>query len=157
MTHFTKIFALSFLCFTFFLSCKKIQSDKILEHKIKAIVTENTDSVLDLESITDFDWDNVLILGPYSNPETVERNLGIDLSSIMHTGIEIRDDINQLVFLKKNAIVRMVEYPRYPAGDFIVNTNTNLLLTPKSRSKFKIETTNDKSAEGNNWIVLVQQ
>lgn len=156
MAHITKIFSLAFLCFTFFLSCKKIQSDKILEHKIKAIVTENKDSVLDLETITDFDWENVLILGPYSNPEMVERNLGIDLSSIMHSGIESRDDINQIVFLKKNAIVRMVEYPRYPS-DFILNANTNLLLMPKRKSKFKIVTTDEKSTEEDNLIVLVPQ
>lgn len=154
MTHLTKTFSLTFLCFILFLGCKKLESDKVLEHKIKQAVTKGKPTVLDLNAITDFEWNEILILTPYTNPKEIENNLGIDLSSIKHSGIQSRDDINLILFLKDKDVVRMVEYPRYP-GDFKLKTNWQLI--PKSRSKFRIVTTNEKTSEGYDWIVLEKQ
>ena len=52
--------------------------------------------------------------------EKVGEKHNIDLKSIEHFGIESRDDINLIVFIKNNSPIRVIEYPRYP-GDFSNN------------------------------------
>lgn len=57
------------------LSCnQKLESDQFLENSIREKVLSG-DKTIDLNEIADFNWDSLIILTPYSNPEILRKNL----------------------------------------------------------------------------------
>jgi hypothetical protein len=126
-----------------------LNSDKKTENNIKTAVTSGQQT-LELKTITDFTWDSLLILIPYSNYDKIEKDLNINLSKIKHTNIESRDDINQLIFFKNNEPVDMVEYPRYP-GDF---SNNKVEFIQRDNAIFDIIVTTQKNIGGDLFIEL---
>ena len=92
-----------FLAIFLFLSCvQNNTSHKILndtEHLevLKKEIISGKDTIR-FEDIMNFEWESVIILTPYSRVEKVEKEYNIDLSSIEHFMIEIREDINLIVF-----------------------------------------------------------
>ncbi len=88
---------------TFFLtlfSCQQLNqlnSDNSLTEKIES---EFKSKNIDLTNLNDFDWENLLILGPYSLIDNIEKELNLNLENIRENGIEYDDSINLLVFLK---------------------------------------------------------
>ena len=119
---------------TFFLtlfSCQylnQLNSDNSLTEKIESeFKSEN----IDLSNLNDFDWENLLILGPYSSIDNIEKELNLNLENIRENGIEYDDSINLLVFLKNGKSVKISEVSR-GVGDF---SNLRILIT-KDRAKF---------------------
>jgi hypothetical protein len=106
--------------------------------------------LLNISESTDFGWDSLLILTPYSQPENIEQRFKIDLSKTKHSNIEMRDDINQLIFFGGGKPVRMIEYPRYP-GDFADN---KVEFVKRNDAIFEVLVTNEKTSDGNKWIKL---
>ncbi len=90
---------------------------------------------VDFTNLNTFEWDNLLILTPYSNLDNVEKRYKINLSNVSKT-IESDDNINTIVFLSKNKAVKYVELRR-KYGDF-KNING---LTKKKESIFIYEKT----------------
>ncbi len=107
---------------------------------------------LNLSKLTDFDWDSLLILPPYTSEERIEHKLNVNLSSVKNVGISSRDDIDLLVFFKEKRAIRMVEYLRYP-GDF---KQKEVKFISKKDAIFNVEVTGMTTAEGNKWIELTQ-
>ena len=149
-----KYFMISFLFILSNFGCKNISSnpDKKLEIAIHEIIKSDT-KVLDLNKVTDFEWDTLLILHPYSTLHQVEKKLNIDLSQIKQTAIESRDDISVLIFYHNRKITKIVEYPRYP-GDFAEN---KIEFIPRKQAIFNVITTTQRNLGGDIYIKLIKK
>ncbi len=100
-------------------SCRylsQLNSDKELTKNIEKKIKENPKKI-DLTEIENFDYDQLLILEPYSNIEKIEYELKIDLSNISENPIHSLDGINLIVLLKKNKSIKISELNR-ANGDF---------------------------------------
>lgn len=110
---------LSILLTTNLYSCQylsQLNSDKELTKTIETKIKENPKKI-DLTEIENFDYDQLLILEPYSNIEKIENELKIDLYNISENPIQSIDGINLIVLLKKNKSVKISELKR-ANGDF---------------------------------------
>lgn len=96
-----------------------------------------------MTKLNSFEWNELLILGPYSVIDNVEKELNLNLENIRENGIEYNDSINLLIFLKDGKSVKISEVSR-GIGDF-----TNLTqIVEKSKAKFvKTENGHNKLAE----------
>ena len=71
---------------------------------------------VDFKKIADFEWERLLIVGPYSNISRVLTEEGLNWQRPV-IQIESSDDITLLMFAKKNNVVAFAHYPR-GKGDF---------------------------------------
>lgn len=94
----------------------QLNSDKELTKTIETKIKENPKKI-DLTEIENFDYDQLLILEPYSNIEKIQNELKIDLSNVSENPIHSLDGINLIVLLKKNKSVKISELKR-ANGDF---------------------------------------
>ena len=97
-----------FIFITTLSSCNyffQLNSDKDLTDKINSeFLKEN--KPIDLTKITDFEWDNYIILMPYSSPERVEKKYNLDLSNI--SKYETIDDSKTiLVFIRNKKSIKI--------------------------------------------------
>lgn len=107
-----------------------LNSDNALTEKIESEFKSESE-IIDLNSLNDFEWDNLLILGPYSVIESVEKELNLDLENLKENRIEYDDSIHILVFLKNGKSIKVSEVSR-KIGDF---SNLNYLIK-KGNAKF---------------------
>ncbi|WP_435261832.1 hypothetical protein [Tenacibaculum sp. nBUS_03] len=107
-----------------------MNSDNSLTEKIKTKLKSNSE-ITDLTELNNFEWNELLILGPYSVIENIEKELNVDLENIKENGIEYSDSINLLVFLKDGKSVKISEVSR-EVGDF---SNSQFLIK-KENTKF---------------------
>ena len=96
----THLFFLIFSCQYFF----QLENDKNLAEKFKKEIYKENNNVY-FSSLTNFDWDSLIILGPYSSIEDVEKEFKLDLTNIKQNGITYSDFYNLIVFLKNNYII----------------------------------------------------
>ena len=70
-----------------------------------------------------------------------------------HSRIDLRKDINQIVFSEDNKIIKMIEFPR-SSGDFETARQSELLT--RANANFKIFATNPPQTTPNSkpWIIL---
>lgn len=136
-----KIIGIVLIILTLFLCSCQLRSDKILSEKVEVKFKAEAESI-DLSKLSDFEWDNILILGPYSNIERIENELKLDLSNIKENRIQYNDPFNLIVFLDDNESVKIIELRR-TIGDF---KNTNELI-PKDKAKFVKTTSGIKLIE----------
>lgn len=124
---------------------------KIIENEILLKLNKDLETkTIDFDTLTHFDWDNMVILPPYSIPDSVGKRLGFSGKVLEKTGINYRDEINVLVFLNIDKVVRIVEYPRFP-GDFSEN---EIIRIRRENAKFEIIETNQKNVLGDTWILV---
>lgn len=107
-----------------------LNSDNVLTEKIVSEFKSNS-KIIDLNYLNDFEWENLLILEPYSVIESVEKELNLDLENIRENRIEYDDSIHLLVFLKNGKSIKVSEVSR-KIGDF---SNLNYLIK-KGNAKF---------------------
>ena len=91
-----------FILILSFTSCNsffQLNSDKELTEKINSEYLKEKKPI-DLTKITDFEWDNYIVIGPYKIREEVEKKYNIDLSNI--SKYETADDSKNLLVLIKN-------------------------------------------------------
>ncbi len=109
-----------------------LTSDNTLTEKIEA---ELKSEKIDLSKLNSFEWNELLILGPYSVIDNVEKELNLDLDldldNIRENGILYSDSINLLIFLKDRKSIKTYEISR-GIGDF---TNLNQIIK-KNKAKF---------------------
>ena len=145
-----RIFTILFLWTLTLQSCIDMPSDKALDSWMKTKILSGADRLI-MKEITDFKWDSLLILRPYSMPDRTEDDLDINLSMIKYTGIDFGDNTNVLVYLYQGEVVNMVDFDRYP-GDFSKNDPE---LISKSKAVFEITITGQKNINGDKWIEIV--
>jgi hypothetical protein len=139
-----KLIGIGIIFLTLF-SCQylnTLSSDKTLTEKIEAKFNSNSE-IVDLTELNSFEWNELLILGPYSIIDNVEKEQNLDLENIRKNGMEYNDSVNLLIFLKNGKSVKISEVSR-GIGDF-----TNLgKIVEKSKTKFiKTEDGQNKLAE----------
>ena len=106
---------ISLLTLMILTSCQ-LNSDKELTKILETQIKENSKN-LDLSKIEALDYDELIILEPYSNIEKIQTELNLDLSNISKNQIYHSDFINLVVFLKKNKSIKISELDRN-IGDF---------------------------------------
>ncbi len=62
-----------------------------------------------LSDVTDFNWDELIILGSYSNIEEIEKEFNLNLTNIKQNGINYSDYYDLVIFLGNNESVEIVE------------------------------------------------
>jgi len=134
------------------LLCKEITSDQQIESNLKSKILSG-DKELVMSELTNFKWDSLLILTPYSRPDKIEDQFHVDLSSVKHSEIEHSDSFNQLIFLYQGKVVNMVEHDRYP-GDFSKN---EIEMIARSKAAFSINLTEEKTTDGKQWIEIIRE
>lgn len=127
-----KLIKIGIIFLTLF-SCQytnQLNSDNSLTQKIESEF-KSASEIIDLSNLSEFDWDNLLIIGPYSVIENIEKELNLNLKNIRENKIEFDDSINLLVFLKKGKSIKISEVSR-GIGDFSNLRN----LIKKKNAKF---------------------
>lgn len=97
-----------FICITSFTACDtffQLNPDKELAEKIKLEYVREKKPV-DLMKVTNFDWDNYLLMFAYEVPEQVGKNYKVDLSNISEY-ITADESKYILVFLKNKKAVKI--------------------------------------------------
>ena len=96
---------------TTFTSCVlffQLHSDKELTEKINSEYVKEKKPI-DLIKLTNFDWDNYIVIGCYQNVEQVGEKYKIDLSNISENGISSSDWFILLVFIKDKKSIKICE------------------------------------------------
>ena len=125
------------IIFSSLFSCEylnQLSSDNSLTEKIESEFKSELE-IIDLKNLNEFDWDNLLILGPYSVVDNIEKELNLNLENIRENGIEYDDSINLLVFLKNGKSIKISEVSR-GIGDF---SNLRNLISKESAEFIKTE------------------
>lgn len=113
-----KLFGIAIILLSI-VSCEylfQLENDEILKEKIERELNSKSSKV-DLAKVTDFEWDTLIILGPYSQVQKIEEELNLNLSNIRQNGIEYSDSYNLIVFLKDKKSVNIVELGRAMSPD----------------------------------------
>ena len=88
-----------------------LKNDEKLAKKIeKELNSEN--GAIDFAKMTDFDWDSLIILGPYTTIENIEKEFDLKLANIRQNGIHYSDYYDLVVFIKGKKSVKIVELKR---------------------------------------------
>ena len=91
-----------------FTSCNfffQLSSDKELSEKINAEYLKEKKPI-DLTKVTDFEWDNYIVINPYQIPKEVGKKYNIDLSNISE--YETVDDPKiTLVFIRNKKSIKI--------------------------------------------------
>ena len=86
----------------------QLRSDKDLTEKINLEYLKEKKPV-DLTKLTNFDWDNYIVIDCYQNVEKVEKKYNIDLSNISENGISSSDWFVVLVFIKDKKSIKICQ------------------------------------------------
>lgn len=104
--------------------CNQRNTD--LEGSINSIVEDESKSEINIQSLTDIDWDKAFLFTPYSTAEEVEEQLETKFND--KSNIDYRDDIYLLVFLYEDEVVQYVEMKRQ-GSDFSIGEKDYLTLS----------------------------
>ncbi|WP_396153459.1 hypothetical protein [Flavobacterium sp.] len=63
---------------------------------------------IDLNNLTDFEWDSYFIIYPYSIPEEIEKKYKIDLSNLSEY-VAVDDSKRVLVFIKNKKSIKICQ------------------------------------------------
>jgi hypothetical protein len=96
-----------------------------------------------------FQWDRVHVFAPYSDKQSVEKELGFRWSGFSRTTIEVLDGVALVVFVRNGKVVHWYEHPR-GKGDLAYLDNNKGYA--RSESKFRIE--GRKQSDGSVWVEL---
>jgi len=116
----------------FLISCQysfQLKNDVFLTEKIESVLKFDNGKI-DFSQLNDFEWDNLIILGPYSTIEEIGEKLNLNLKNISKNGIKYSDYYDLIVFLKNNKSVKIVELKKamQPIRT-IINKEKSLFVT----------------------------
>ncbi len=140
------------IIFSTLISCEylnQLSSDNSLTEKIETEFKSESE-IIDLKNLNEFDWDNLLILGPYSVVDNIEKELNLDLENIRENGIEYDDSINLLVFIKNGKSIKISEVSR-GIGDF---SNLGYLIKKENTKFIRTENGTNVLAENLNGKIM---
>lgn len=112
---------------------------------------DNWNGVLDLGSVTSFDWERVCIFPPYTNEQKINERLGFIWERAASTGIESDDSICLFVFMKDGQVVLHSMFSRSD-GDFS-GLGEGGVCVSRAKALFGIRT-QDSGRPGEPWINL---
>lgn len=98
-------------------SCQQTEqmySDRELTQVLEKKFGTNSDAV-DLTGIDYFEWDQLVILPPYSDVRELGKELDLNFKIINQNFIKLSDSYNLLVFIKDKKVVKIAELLRYYA------------------------------------------
>ncbi len=99
----------------------KIMENDSIEQEFKNVVDkirgDGKTRKIDVDEITNFDWDTMLVITPYTPFNHLNFMNKVDLSELKQTGITMNDGANVLAFIKGNQLVAFTEISRLN-GDF---------------------------------------
>lgn len=108
-----------------------VQHNTKLEEAIFSVVEDKNNNEIDINSLTNFDWDKAFLFAPYTPQESINEQLGVDFKD--PSNIDFRDDIYLLVFLNDDTVVQYAEINRnHQRSDFSVDEKG--YLTPSNAS-----------------------
>jgi hypothetical protein len=90
--------------------CNNKQSNQEISILLNTTVRDGK-TTFKIEGLS-INWDTLLIVPPYTNLKKLNARINIDVSKLSKTGIQQRDDICVLVFLKDKNIVSCIEFSR---------------------------------------------
>lgn len=93
---------------------------KYFTEKLELFSSTVTDSIgkeIVINSITNFNWDSLYVITPYTPKEVISSRFGFNPYDESYAEISSRDDINLLLFVKEKKVILTVEYP-IDKGDF---------------------------------------
>ncbi|MBE1554493.1 membrane lipoprotein lipid attachment site-containing protein [Sporosarcina limicola] len=124
---------ITFIIFTLLLlvgcSQSSVQQNTELEESIYSIVEDKNISEININSLTNFDWDKAFLFTPYTSQESIKEQLGVNFKD--PSNIDIRDDIYLLVFLNDKKVVHYAEINRQQCSFSIAEKE---YLTPSNDS-----------------------
>ena len=130
-----------FLLFFFtFLSCEENRLVG-LESRINEIVEKSksdTQIRLKMDTISSFDWDSLLAVGPYSILKKISEEENIDLDKIQST-IQHHDSFILIVFLHNNVGTKWIEIERSKKLDNLFKDGNGYSIYPKAKTNFILE------------------
>lgn len=112
-----------------------------IESQFKASST----APVNLALVGPLSWEQVCVLGPYTNNERAEKILGFKWDAESKTSIADNDGINVLVFVKNHEVIAYTEHPRN-MGDFSK-------LEPQCLTKVQAKVVREPDSDG--WVFLV--
>jgi hypothetical protein len=151
------ILAITIVFIIVFLSCSQNSSfdskkfKELLSERIKTKINNKNRIEIKIKDFTNFEWDAFFVIPPYSKIFTLENDLKIDLKMMGKIQIEMRDDINILVFVKHGKVVKFIEYPRWP-GDF--SELGEVKLYSPNDALFEVEEANKFTSDGKKWLLI---
>ena len=98
----------------------RASQDTILAKEIDSLL-ENGETQIDLTGVTDFNWTQVSVFGPYTSEEAIEDSMGIKFKGD-NGGIDILDDRFLLVFAYEKYAVKTVVLSR-KHGSYSIKDN----------------------------------
>lgn len=110
-------------------------NDGIVESKMDSFSLDKDQYEIDINALTDFPWDKAYIFTPYTPKEHVTKKLGFNWRNSI--GIDYRDDINLIVFVKGKRVVKYIELSR-KYGDFDVQDIENEIMPDHAIKTLKI-------------------
>lgn len=129
------------LAATVLTSCSK-QMDADQERFIKelrATVGAKDVERLSLASMPMKPWDSLYNVAPYTPAQEIRKVFGDDSDQVLRTGIDGRDDIAVLVFMKQGRVVGAVQVPR---GICDFTSLPSLEGIPQSEAIFRLQRVN---------------
>ena len=98
----------------------RASQDTVLAKEIDSLL-ENGKTQIDLTGVTDFNWTQVSVFGPYTSDEAIEDSMGIKFKGD-NGGIDILDDRFLLVFADEKYAVKTVVLSR-KHGSYSIKDN----------------------------------
>lgn len=108
----------------------------------------NSEGVLRLDTVTNFDWDEVSVIPGHGDREKASQCLGIAATDEAVTG----EDIATVVFVRERAIARSYRSPRPPFLYPLVPFQPGPCRVKREHARFKVTL----DAEGRHLLVLVE-
>lgn len=102
---------------------------------------------INIDEIVIEEWDQLLIIGPYTERKEAENESNIRLNVIKNYNMDINDGANLLVFCSDSRVSEYVYLPRCIAdidlNSFKDNSQTRTVLLPRNQTKFKVVKANE--------------
>jgi hypothetical protein len=94
-------------------ACNGSRTEQLLLNQVQALVrsAQETDKVLKLNQINGLEWDEMLVIRPYTSFNSLDEELSSN-KVLLATEIDARDDITVMLFKNVGAVVGVVEFPR---------------------------------------------
>lgn len=120
----------------------KINENDTLRSNIKQEVQKN--EYVELSEIVDGDWDNIIIVNPYTDKAEINNKYGIAVNRISDFSVAHRDDRVLIIFCKGKSIQNYI----YWSGSIFSSEDEkiyNSIKIKKEDTKFKADKTSDNN------------
>ncbi|GGE44586.1 hypothetical protein GCM10011391_24230 [Pullulanibacillus camelliae] len=122
-------------------SFNQVDEDSLQNQVIYNIQKHHGKEINFKEAMSGFDWEKVYIFTPHTSINSINKQIGFKWLTHKQ-GIQYRDDINLVAFVKDNQVVHSVEISR-KYGDFVLDSKNGF---DKDHSVLQIKKANAKNS-----------